>query len=161
MNASSLGYLRWFMSIRISHIKDHYISVYRARYDTSIVAKYLNTATFKTSTQCCKTTFLSDMIFIKDDASNSYEQVYKWTREFNIYYRACIVSLIYLLSTRVYLSFIVHKLAKFSSNPVKVFLYLIYINKCTYPSKCTLPGLYDNFAKLRTVELKYSLVDNK
>ena len=42
------------------------------------------------------------------------------TREFNIHYRDCIGSLIYLLSTRVDLSFAVHKLAKFSSNPVKV-----------------------------------------
>ena len=38
----------------------------------------------------------------------------------NIHYRACIGSLIYLLSTRVYLSFAVHKLAKFSSKPGKV-----------------------------------------
>ena len=42
------------------------------------------------------------------------------TREYNIHYRACIGSLIYLLSTRVYLSFAVHKLAKFSANPGKV-----------------------------------------
>ena len=34
--------------------------------------------------------------------------------------RACIGSLIYLLSTRVDLSFAVHKLAKFSANPGKV-----------------------------------------
>ena len=38
------------------------------------------------------------------------------TRQFNIHYRACIISLIYLLSTRVDLSFAVHKFAKFSSN---------------------------------------------
>ena len=38
------------------------------------------------------------------------------TREFKINYRACIVSSVYLLSTRLYLSFAVHKLAKFSSN---------------------------------------------
>ena len=37
-----------------------------------------------------------------------------------INYRACIGSLIYLLSTRVDLSFAVHKLAKFSANPGKV-----------------------------------------
>ena len=42
------------------------------------------------------------------------------TREYNIHYRACIESLIYLLSTRVDLSFAVHKLAKFSVNPGKV-----------------------------------------
>ena len=40
--------------------------------------------------------------------------------EFNFHYRSCIRSFIYLLSTRVDLSFTVHKLAKFSSNPGKV-----------------------------------------
>ena len=40
--------------------------------------------------------------------------------EYNIHYRACIGSLIYLLSTRLDLSFAVHKLAKFSENPGKV-----------------------------------------
>ena len=47
-------------------------------------------------------------------------QIEKLTREYNINYRACIGSLIYLLSTRVGLSFAVHKLAKFSANPGKV-----------------------------------------
>ena len=42
------------------------------------------------------------------------------TREYNIHYRACIGSLIYILSTRVELSFAVHKLAKFSANYSKV-----------------------------------------
>ena len=35
------------MSIRISQLKDHSISVNQARYATSIVAKYLDTATVK------------------------------------------------------------------------------------------------------------------
>ena len=69
-----------------------------------------------------KTTFPSDMIFTKDDTSTSDEQVYKLNREFNIHYRACISSLIYLLSTRVDLIYSVHKLAKFSENPGKVHL---------------------------------------
>ena len=60
------------------------------------------------------------MIFTKDDISTSDEQIERLTREYNIHYRACIVSLIYLLSTRVDLSFAVHKLAKFSANPGKV-----------------------------------------
>ena len=38
-----LGYAHWFMSIRISHMKDHSISVDQARYSTSIVNKYLDT----------------------------------------------------------------------------------------------------------------------
>ena len=42
------------------------------------------------------------------------------TREYNIHHRACIGSLIYLLSTIVDLSFAVHKLANFSANPGKV-----------------------------------------
>ena len=46
--------------------------------------------------------------------------VEKLTIEYDIHYRDCIGSLIYLLSTRVDLSFAVHKLAKFSYNPGKV-----------------------------------------
>ena len=34
-----LGYAHWFMSIRISQMKDHSISVDQDRYATSIVAK--------------------------------------------------------------------------------------------------------------------------
>ena len=109
------------MSIRISNMKDHSISVYQAIYDTSIVAKYLDTATVQRSAKFYKTNFPSDMIFTEADASTSYEQVEKLTREFNIHHRACIGSLIYLLFTRVYLSFVVHKLAKFSPNPGKVY----------------------------------------
>ena len=93
-------------------MKDYLISVYHARYSTSIVAKYLDTATGTTSTKFYKTPFPSDMIFTKVDASTSDEQVEKLTREFNIHYRACIGSLIYLLSTQVDLSFTVHKLEK-------------------------------------------------
>ena len=57
------------------------------------------------------------MIFTKEDVSTSDEQVESLIREYNIHYRACIWSLMYLLSTRVDLSFAVHKLAKFSANP--------------------------------------------
>ena len=85
----------------------------QARYVTSIVTKYLDTATVKVSTKFYKTTFPADMILTKEDVSTSDEQVDKLTREYNINYRACIGSLIYLLSTRVDLSFAVHKLAKF------------------------------------------------
>ena len=42
-----LGYAHWFMSIRISQLKYHYISVDQARYATSVVAKHLDTATIK------------------------------------------------------------------------------------------------------------------
>ena len=60
------------------------------------------------------------MIFTKADASNSDKKFDKLNGKFNIHYTACIVSLIYLLSTRVDLSFEVHKLAKLSTNPGKV-----------------------------------------
>ena len=38
LHVNFLGYAHWFMSIRISHLKDHSISVDQARYATSIVA---------------------------------------------------------------------------------------------------------------------------
>ena len=60
------------------------------------------------------------MIFTIVDVSISDEQVDKVTRKYNIHYRACIGSLIYLFSTRVELSFAVHKLSNFSLNPGKV-----------------------------------------
>ena len=94
-----LGYSHWFMSIRISHIKDPSISIDQARYETSIVVKYLDTATVKASTKFYKIIFPSDMIFIKSDTYISDGQVEKCTREFNIHYISCIGSLVYLLST--------------------------------------------------------------
>ena len=115
------------MSISISQMKDHSISVYQARYTTSIVSKYLDTSTVKTSTIFYKTNFTSDMIFTKDDASTSDEQVEKLTRGCNIHYIACIGSLVYLLSKIVYLSFAVHKLEKFNQTLVKHILRDWYI----------------------------------
>ena len=108
------------MSIRVSQLKDHSISVDQARYATSIAAKYLDTATVKVSTNFYKTIFPDDVIFTKEDVSTSDEQVEKLTRKYNIHYRACIGSLIYLLYTRVELIFAVHKLAKFSANTGKL-----------------------------------------
>ena len=60
------------------------------------------------------------MIFTKADAYTINYQVENLTREFNVCHRDCIGSLIYLLSTRVGLSFAAPKLAKFSSNLGKV-----------------------------------------
>ena len=60
------------------------------------------------------------MIFTKEDVSTSDDQIEKLTREYNIHYRTCIGSLIYILSTIVNLSFALHKLAKFSANPGKL-----------------------------------------
>ena len=76
--------------------------------------------TVKTSKKFYNTTFPSGMIFTKADAYIIDEQIEKLSREFNIHYRACIGSLIYLLSTRVDFICSVHKLAKFSSNYGKV-----------------------------------------
>ena len=115
-----LGYAHWFMSIRISQMKDHSISVDQDRYATSVVEKYLDTAIVKVSTTFYKTIFPADMIFTKEDVSTIDEQVEKLTREFNIHYRACICSLIYLFSTRVDLIFSVQKVTKFSANLGKV-----------------------------------------
>ena len=75
-----LGYAHWFMSIRISQLKDYYISVDQDRYATSIVAKYLYTATVRVSTKFYKKKLPVDMIFTKDDASTSDEKVEKLTR---------------------------------------------------------------------------------
>ena len=116
-----LVYAHWFMSIIISHIKDHSISVDQAIYATSIVATYLDTSTVNTSKTFYNTNFPYDLIFNKADSSTSYEQVEKLTGEFNIHCKACIGSFICLLSTRVYFSFLVHKLARFSSNPGKLY----------------------------------------
>ena len=80
----------------------------------------MGTSTVKSSTNVYKTTFTSDIIFTKYDESTSDDQVENLTRELNIQYRACIISLVYLLSTRVDLSFAVHKLANVSSNPGKL-----------------------------------------
>ena len=92
----------------------------QARYATSIVSKYLDTATVKVSNKFYNTKLSSDMIFTKEYVSTSDEQVERLTREYNIHYRTCIGYLIYLLSTIVDFSFAVHKLAKFSANPGKV-----------------------------------------
>ena len=80
----------------------------------------MDTDTVQAGTKFYNTTLLSDMIFTKYDTSTSDEQVEKSTREFSIHYRDFIGSLIYVLYKRVYLSFLVKRLARFSSNPGKV-----------------------------------------
>ena len=46
-------------------MEDNSISVDQARYSTSIVAKYLDTATFKVSSNFYKTTLPADIVFAK------------------------------------------------------------------------------------------------
>ena len=60
-----LRFAHWFMSIRISQLKYHSISVDQARYATSVVAKYLDTVKNKVSNMFYKTTLPADMIFRK------------------------------------------------------------------------------------------------
>ena len=48
-------------------MKDYYISVDQARYDTYIIEKYLDTATVKSSKSFYQTTLTSDMIFTTND----------------------------------------------------------------------------------------------
>ena len=75
-----LGFAHWFMSIIISHLKYHSISLDQARYATSIVANYLDTATVKVSDKFYKTKLPADMIFTKEDVSTSDKQIEKLTR---------------------------------------------------------------------------------
>ena len=70
-----LGFAHWFMSIRISQLKDHSIYVDQSRYATSIFATYLETATVKVSNKFYKRTLPADMIFTKEDVSTSDEQI--------------------------------------------------------------------------------------
>ena len=69
-----LGYEHWFMSIRISQLKDHSISVDQARYATYIVAKYLDTTKVKVSNKFYKTTIPDDMIFTNTVTSQRSEE---------------------------------------------------------------------------------------
>ena len=66
-----LGYAHWFMSIRISQMKDILIPENQSRYAASVMAKYLDTSTVKTSTKVYHTTFSYDVIFTNSDASTS------------------------------------------------------------------------------------------
>ena len=57
-----LGYAYWFIFIRISQLKDHYISVDQARYATIIVAEYLDINTLKENSKYHNTTLPYDII---------------------------------------------------------------------------------------------------
>ena len=61
-------------------MEDNSIYVYQARYATSILSKYLDTATVNVSTNFYKNTLPADMISAKEDVSTSDEQVEKLTR---------------------------------------------------------------------------------
>ena len=50
------------------------------------MAKYLDTATFKTITKFYNTTLTYDMVFTKDYVSSSDDKIDKLDREINIHY---------------------------------------------------------------------------
>ena len=79
-HVSFLGYAHWFMSIIISQMKNNSVSIDQARYSTSVVEKYLDTATVKTSKNIYKTAFPSDIIFTKADLYASDDQIERLTR---------------------------------------------------------------------------------
>ena len=60
-----LGYTHWFMSIKISQLKDNYISVDQDRCYIYVVEGFLDTATIKEISFFCKTTLPHYMILIK------------------------------------------------------------------------------------------------
>ena len=64
-HVKSLGYTHNFMSISISQLKDHYISLDQASYATYVVEKYLDTSTKKENSKFDKTTLPHNMIFSK------------------------------------------------------------------------------------------------
>ena len=69
------------MLIGISKLEDHSISVDQARCDSSIVEKYLDSATIKETSKLYKTTLTHDMIFNNEDTSTSNIQVEVLSRE--------------------------------------------------------------------------------
>ena len=116
------------MCIIISQFKNYSISVDQSRHATSVVAKYLDSFTIKENSEFNKNTLPHDLIFTKAYNSASDEKLVLLLREYNIHFRACEVSFVYLLSNIVYFCFAVNKLAKFSSNPGKVhFEYLVHL----------------------------------
>ena len=46
LHVNLLVYAHWFMSFKISQMRDYYISIDQDRYATSIGTKYLDTAKF-------------------------------------------------------------------------------------------------------------------
>ena len=65
--------------------------MYQAIYATSVIENYLYTTTTKENSKFHKNTLPHDIIFTKEDASNSYEKMGVFSREYNIHYRVCVV----------------------------------------------------------------------
>ena len=72
------------------------------------MSKYLDTSAIKENSKFHKTTVPHDMVFTKEDTPTSEKQAEALYREYKIHYRVFVRSTIYILSTRVDLSFAVH-----------------------------------------------------
>ena len=68
-----LGYTHLLLSIRISQLKYHSISVDQDRYATSVVIKYLNIFTMKENSKFYKTTLPHDIIY-------NTHNLFKWPK---------------------------------------------------------------------------------
>ena len=60
-----LGCSHWFMSSRVSQLKEYFTSKDQARYDTNVVSKYLDTSKIKVYSKFHKITLPRDMVFTK------------------------------------------------------------------------------------------------
>ena len=116
-NVTFLGHAHWLIIIRITQNVDVSVSADQSRYFLAIVNKYLSHAMVRAIDKHHNRFLPCDMIFKKGDASEIGVQVEDLMRKYNVYYRACIGALIYLMATRIDISFPVSKLAKFSANP--------------------------------------------
>ena len=59
-----LGYANWFMSIRLSQLKEYSTPVDQARYATAVVSKYLDTDAVKEYSKFPKTNLPHDVILL-------------------------------------------------------------------------------------------------
>ena len=71
LHVNFLVFANCFMSIRVSNLNNHSISLDQYIYATSVVDKYLYDDTVNKSTNFYITTLASDMIFTKDDVPTS------------------------------------------------------------------------------------------
>ena len=66
-----LGYVQWFIFIRISQLRDHSVSVNQARYAICVFGNDLETAAIKKNSMIHDTTLPHDIIFTKEYTSAS------------------------------------------------------------------------------------------
>ena len=94
------------------------------------------------------------MIFTKEDSSNSDEKLEVLSIEYNNFFLVLIIACLDI-------SYIgASSILEWYFNP-KLFLSLIYLNKCIKPSKCKLPVFYEHISNLCTAKHKSTLVDDR